>query len=129
MRNTQVDYTTSKKLLRNVFSRLRKLGYLARQNFLCCQNCAGAELTNQAEELFEDGTTIKGVVYYHQQDAERINEFGEVYLAYGQAESSEKGPIGSSSLKVGEQVIKVLEEFGLKYEWNGSADTRILVKL
>ena len=49
-----------KENLNQAFKELRKLGYFARQNFMCCQNCAWATVPMDA----------KKVVFYHKQDAD-----------------------------------------------------------
>ena len=58
--------------LNQAFKELRKLGYFARQNFLCCQSCAWAAVPMDA----------KKVVFYHRQDTEELNKTGECYLAW-----------------------------------------------
>ena len=58
--------------LNQAFKELRKLGYFARQNFMCCQSCAWAAVPMDA----------KKVVFYHKQDADQLNETGECCLAW-----------------------------------------------
>jgi hypothetical protein len=45
--------------LTKAFAELRKNGYFAKQNFLCCQSCGWAELSEKEAEK---------VVFYHNQD-------------------------------------------------------------
>lgn len=58
--------------LNQAFKELRKLGYFARQNFMCCQNCAWAEVP----------VDVKKVVFYHKQDGQHLEETGECYLSW-----------------------------------------------
>ena len=58
--------------LNQAFRELRKLGYFARQNFMCCQNCAWAAVP----------LDVTKVVFYHKQDADQLNDTGECFLAW-----------------------------------------------
>lgn len=62
----------NKENLNNAFKELRKLGYFARQNFKCCQNCAWAAVPMDKAK----------VVFYHAQDNEDLMRYGECYLAW-----------------------------------------------
>lgn len=120
------------------FAELRRLGMIAKQAFMCCQSCAGAAITEQVRRAVDAGRfqadTFAGVVFYHRQDAnQRDHGTGEFYLAYGQVTvRSETHPggctYGPEAEKIGATVVTVLNEFGVKTEWNGDPDTRILVK-
>ena len=59
--------------LRAAFQDLRRRGYFARMNWLCCQTCGWAaippERTNKA-------------VFYHRQDAASLEEAGGTYVAW-----------------------------------------------
>lgn len=57
---------TDKDKVKAAFKALRKIGYIARQNFLCCSGCANAQLANEVEAKGGDLETAKHV-YYHQQ--------------------------------------------------------------
>jgi hypothetical protein len=45
--------------LTKAFAELRKNGYFAKQNFLCCQSCGWAALSDEE---------AKNAVFYHNQD-------------------------------------------------------------
>ena len=85
------------------FKDLRKKGYFARMNFLCCQSCAWKAVPQDAEK----------VVFYHDQDAENLKEGGDLYLAWS----------GDAN-----HIINILSRRGLICEWNGDNSKRILVK-
>ena len=112
----------------NVFKELRKEGFLARANFLCCQNCAGYDLAHQAEKKFSQNKEVKGCVYWHKHDEKNYRENGRLFLAYGNLDT-QYGKIGLSSNKeVGEIIVKKLEMYGVEFEWDGDPLNRILVK-
>lgn len=95
----------NKKKLNKAFTALRKAGYTAKQNFLCCQSCAWNALSDKEAEK---------AVFYHRQDTERMKESGELWLAW-----SGKG----------KEIVKILKEQGLTVEWEGKKGTRIMVDL
>ena len=109
------------------FAELRKEGYLARANHLCCQNCAGYDLTEKAGKLVEKGKEVKGCVFWHSQDEDDWKSRGSMYLAFGDMNSTKHGKIGLSSKEVGENVVKKLKKFKVPFEWDGSSRTRIRV--
>lgn len=85
------------------FKDLRKKGYFARMNFLCCQSCAWKAVPQDAEK----------VVFYHDQDADNLKEGMDLYLAWS----------GDAN-----EIINILSRRGLICEWNGDAGKRIMVK-
>lgn len=109
------------------FGKLRKEGYLARANHLCCQNCAGYDLTQKAVKLIEEGKEVKGCIFWHKQDEQRWKETGSMYIAFGNMDSDKHGKIGLSTKEVGERVVEELKKFNVPYEWDGSAGSRIKV--
>jgi len=96
----------------DTFKELRKEGFLAKDNFRCCQNCAGYNLTVQAEKKISQNKEVKGCVYWHKQDEENYRENGEWFLAYGNLNSIKYGKIGLSDKEIGEIVVKKLEMHG-----------------
>lgn len=63
---------THKDRVNAAFKALRKLGYLARQNFACCSSCGSYELGAMITDRGGDPDTAK-VVWYHHQDAEAFD--------------------------------------------------------
>lgn len=90
-----------KKDLTQAFKELRKLGYFARQNFMCCQSCAWSQVPEEKEDK---------VVFYHRQDTPDVN-YGSVYLAWN----------GN-----GNEIVEIMSKY-FKVEWDGSESTRIRV--
>ena len=91
-----------KEKLNKFFRELRKKGYIANQNFLCCQTCAFAQIQ-------KDHPKIKKVVFYHKQDTPTIKN-GFVYISW-----SGKGT----------EISDIAKGVGLATIWNGNKDTRI----
>jgi len=55
---------TTKEKITKAFKEIRKNGYFARQNFLCCQSCGWASIPEQK---------VEKAVFYHRQDNESFN--------------------------------------------------------
>lgn len=98
--------------LRKAFVALRRQGYVARMNYLCCQGCGSAAM---------DLKDKKGGVFWHHQDDDGFKEDGELYIAF----LTENG---DGSVKVGEALVAALKAENVWVEWDGSSDTRVLVK-
>jgi hypothetical protein len=93
-----------KNKLTKSFRELRKMGYFARQNFKCCQSCGCSAIPEELKDKY---------IFYHYQDNGDLLRHGECYLAWS----------GN-----GEQIVKILKQNDVIVEWDGSQDTRILVK-
>lgn len=93
--------STSKKLTK-AFVNLRRDGYFARKNWMCCQNCGAHEVPDEYENY----------VFYHCQDADLLKEENKTYLAWS----------GDGDL-----IKQRCEEAGLYVVWDGTVETRLLV--
>ena len=88
--------------LREVFAELRKLGYFARTNFMCCAGCGWAAIDGDKEK----------VVFYNKQDNE-CKEIGRsFYLSW----------IGDAA-----EIIGALSRAGFPVMWDGNSGRRIRV--
>jgi hypothetical protein len=106
------------------FADLEKAGIVARQNFSCCGTCGVAEIDDEIKQRQKKGGQLFGYAFYHVQDTENAVDGGGLYLNYGATEDGE-----AAALAIGKEIVKTLNEFELKTEWNGSWDTRILVRV
>jgi hypothetical protein len=86
------------------FQDLRRNGYFARMNFKCCLSCAWYEIPNEEADK---------VVFYHNQDNYDFKQGEDLYLAWA----------GNAN-----EIISILQRRGLVCEWDGSANSRIVVK-
>lgn len=91
------------KNLTKAFSELRKKGYFARQNFMCCQSCGWAAVPTEYGDR---------AVFYHGQDREDLKKGRDLYLAWA----------GN-----GQEIVKIFEKYGFSVDWNGDSNTRIKV--
>lgn len=75
-----------KSALNVMFRALRKRGFIALQNHLCCGSCACADISDRVRKAGGDPETAN-YVFYHRQNTERMwNRYGEfqgVYLSWG----------------------------------------------
>lgn len=91
-----------KAKIRKSFAQFRRMGYFARQNFMCCQTCAWAEIPKNES---------KKAVFYHNQDSEDILS-GKLHVAWS----------GD-----GDEIVKVFNSNGLFVSWAGVNKSRIIV--
>jgi hypothetical protein len=85
------------------FRTLRTRGYFAEQNWQCCQSCGCRAVPDEFARRY---------VFYHAQDADDLREHGETRIAWA----------GD-----GDEIVEVFRAEGLRVEWNGSQDRRILI--
>lgn len=109
------------------FAYLRRKGIIARANFLCCQSCAGYDITKIAIEQVKAGKKVNGCVFWHAQDEQDWKRKGSMCLAFGSMDSWDHGEIGLPSEIVGNKVIEALQKYNVPYEWDGSSRKRIRV--
>lgn len=99
---------TDKQVFNEVFKELRKKGFVARQNYQCCQSCGWASMDSDY-----DVNDDSNIVFYHGQDADAF-ENGElihmIYLAW-------QGD--------GDLIKKTFESYGFNVDWNGAEHKRI----
>ena len=100
-------------LLAAAFRQLRREGWWARMNHLCCQTC-----------LTYDTDDDKPYIGFHAQDNERIPESGYTYLTHGPPVDDAHYPAYWSEL-----AVMVIEDYGLTVEWDGTMASRIKVLL
>lgn len=96
--------------LNAAFRDLRKQGFIAKQNFLCCQGCAWSQIHRDHPGLADDAN----VIFYHKQDTDAAKEDGELWLAWS----------GN-----GEMICSTLRRHGFTVDWDGQPNTRIKIIL
>mgnify|MGYP001218759067 CR=1 FL=1 len=106
------------------FKKLRKLGYIAKANYLCCMNCATTAIWDDYSSMPDSPKKEKliGVVYWHRQNEQNIWEQGILYLGFGELDDKVKGEI------LGAEIVKVLKTEGLAVKREGNPDVKILVE-
>ncbi len=131
-RNSRV-IAENKERLNQAFKLLRKTGLIARQSFGCCGSCGSYEIATKMEELLDAGKPALGYVFYNKQSADAFNgnrPDGRLYLSYADG-TTNKYPnnIPKTGEEIGKMVVVALKLSGLAFEWDGSTDHAILVKL
>src|SRR5262249_15285426 len=106
------------------FAELERDGVVCRQNFSCCGNCGCAEIGAEMEEVRSAGRGVLGYAFYHMQDTESAAEGYGLCLNYGATEGGE-GP----AVRIGRQIVAVLNRHGLRTEWDGSWSKRIQIRM
>jgi hypothetical protein len=100
----------TKEKVNQAFKLLRKAGYIAKQDFWCCQSCGWAA-------IHKDYPDAEKIVFYHNQDNEAWNKDKELdhplYLAWA----------GD-----GGEIVNIIKSVGLSVEWDGSKDNRIMIQ-
>jgi hypothetical protein len=123
MGNKQTEF---KKKLNKAFSALRKIGFFAKQNYLCCASCGWY---NAGNAIKANPGKYSAVVFYHSQDAEGLkDDEPSLYLAHGAAVDV-KDTTEEHRQMIGKTVVKVMKEAGLAVEWEGCGNKRIGVSL
>jgi hypothetical protein len=125
---TDEETTTN---LDRAFEELYETGVFAAQNFSCCMSCGSSEIYEEAEEE-DDSREWRGYVFFHEQDTDHLLDSGLLYLAYGTfADEGDDGePVDDDDdlrRLVETDILPVLSRHGLRPEWDGDLDTRILI--
>ncbi len=97
----------TRRRIGEAFAELRRAGYVCRSAFMCCGTCAAYAIA-QTPKYKKN----KKAVFYHRQDAADFQKTNYVYLGW-------EGD--------GEEIVAALRRAGLRAEWNGDDERRILV--
>jgi hypothetical protein len=99
--------------IEKVFKELEKQKIIGEQEFWCCQTCGAS-----AMEDFED--KYDGYVFYHSQDFDSLKSEGYTYLSFGSFRDV-------YILDIAHKIVKAFQDEGIKVNWNGDINTRIMV--
>ncbi len=106
------------------FARLDQAGIVCRQNVSCCGRCGAVEIWGEIGEARQAGRDVRGYAFYHVQDTDRALDGDGLYLAFGSLAETE-----DTALAVAREITDVLEQHGLRTDWNGCWERRIGVSL
>lgn len=117
---------TVKERIRTAFQKLRKVGAIARMNYMCCSSCGWAQMESDYPNR-QDGDTA---VFYHRQDAESFDEKGN--LGRYRDWNAEGVVFKQNRLYLafagdGDLIVGALQSEGLLVEWNGDVNKKIAV--
>jgi hypothetical protein len=106
------------------FAELQSSEIVARQNAPCCGSCAGSAIAKQIEEQQSAGKTVRGYVFYHEQDAEAAVLGRGLYLSFGSTTEEV-----DAALAIMHEACNALRRNGLIVAWDGSFGTKPHVQL
>lgn len=112
--------------VKQVFKTLRRSGFVARMNFLCCSSCAGYVLG----ERLDASTDKEYAAYWHRQDEERYHETGYLYIRYffgGHGDVLDADEQKAKDIEAGNKIAAVLTVYEVAYRWNGDPTRAIEV--
>lgn len=119
--------------LNELFKRARKAKLIARQNYLCCSGCASAQIATDLTKAIDAGRTgQQGCLFYHRQDAEALDsrrEDARLALRYGSVWTEKHGRIGMETVDVGRMLVGMLDDMGVRYDWDGKPETVIYINV
>ena len=120
---------TNTSKLNDAFKALRKAGFIARQNFMCCGNCASHALAAHIKGMTPlKRERVKGAVFYTRQNTAAFRRRdSQIYLAYGPVGVQGLGTFGRDASEVGTAVVEALKAAGLEVEWDGNPGNKIVV--
>lgn len=121
---------TARTALVMAFRALRRQGYIARMNHLCCSSCAGYSIGTAAEERVAAGRAAPtGAVYWHRQDEAGYRESGKMYVRFGGIHTERFGLLGKKDAEVAADILAALRDVaasasasglsGVTVEWCG----------
>ena len=117
---------TDRQKLRGAFAELRKLGWYARMNYLCCQTCAWADAAATLKKRGKDADEAD-IVFYHRQDGDAFkHRIGDWHVTGPQTDYLRR-PLYLAHQGRAYEVVGVLKKYGLNAEWDGDTGMRIKV--
>jgi hypothetical protein len=104
---------------------LEQSGVLVRENYWCCRNCGEKAIDVELNAAADAGEDVRGYVFFHEQDTERIATGAPLYLRYGGVccEPGDDGPELTRAIAV--EIVESLRANGFRPEWSGSPDETI----
>jgi hypothetical protein len=114
--------TTDNDRLERAFKALEDAGIVARENFTCCQTCGHAEIGDEIDAWRDAGRSVRGYVFFHQQDTERATEGQGLMLAYGVASE------GVEAIEIGSEIVRALDGAGLAVRWDGAEGSPRIIR-
>lgn len=129
---TLTEVKTDRAAIRAAFATLRKKGYIAKMNFMCCSSCAWYEIGGKALSGHQrsDIEEPKKAVFYNKQSHE--SAFREKSRGWSTKSRRYISMMLQNDLCLqwsgdAKEIIAALEAEGLKVEWNGTDQNTINV--
>lgn len=102
---------TDKAVFNDMFKEFRKEGFIARQDYLCCNSCATSAL--EADYNVDENSSY---VFYHGQDADAFENKMLTRTLY-------LGWQGN-----GKKLVEIIKAHGFQVDWDGTEERKIGVK-
>ncbi len=109
--------------LRRAFIELRKRGIYAARHVLCCLGCSTEEIARRLKAW--TGKPIRGAVWMHAQDEERLREGRPTNLAFAVWPPCDEDWRATA---LGWEIVAELRKWGIETEWSGDPKERIEIK-
>ncbi|OLT27000.1 hypothetical protein BJF83_19660 [Nocardiopsis sp. CNR-923] len=114
---------TDGERLTRAFRALDESGILAREDFTCCDTCAWDAIRSEMSAHDPDeGSAIRGYVFYHSQDTARATEDGGLWLGFDAVHEVRRAAVG-------DEIAETLRAHGLTVAWNGDPDNKLELAL
>jgi hypothetical protein len=95
------------------FARLEASGIIARQDFTCCNTCGHYEIRDLLRDATKADRDVRGYVFFHMQDTDRVVAGEPLALRYGSPDRDEQ-----SDLVVGRAIADALRAEGIETSWD-----------
>ncbi len=120
--NTWEAQTDTSKLIL-AFNKLCKENIISLHNAGYTSSDGHYECVEVERELRKEGKRSDGYCFYHEQDLNRaiVPENPSLMIAFQKVDNSND----EVTIAIGKRIVKVLEEFGFKVEWNKTAARKI----
>ena len=109
--------------LDQLFDALNEDGIIALQNAGYTQSDGISDVTEEYLEAGVEDSGVTGYCFYHGQDLERVVESGDLWLTFGDIDGDD-----DKGIQIGHRIKKAAEAKGFEVEWDGSIETRLLMK-
>ncbi len=109
--------------LDRAFASFEDRGIIALQNVGVTQSDGLSDVSQRYAEAGADRSGIEGYCFYDGQDLEGVVEDGELWLTFGAVAGDDR-----QGVEIGRRIEQVLEDAGFEIEWDGSIESRLLVK-
>ncbi len=116
--------TTDCDRLDRAFAELERRAILARQNYWCCGTCGAAAINDEMRKRRRAGKPVRGYTFFDEQDTDAAADGEGLCLSYGSDPWN-----NDAAVAIAKEVRKVLRSHGLRVQWNGSIDQRLIVNL
>jgi|SRR5215217_2828444 len=125
--------------LEAAFQELRREGFVAEMSASTTMSGGWEVSRDVADERRARGETIRGTVFFHEQDTDSALEGHPLYLAYGlvndvedddregELSEEEDAKVSAQAAEVGRVVVETLRKHGFEPEWDGHAHSRIVL--